>query len=251
MLSPETAKATNWPPLLFLIYSSSHLLILEDWPCGSPKSARKIDNAHVTKAWMGATGDPGGVEGCTEGVYSMPSVRHPVVNDQLHDQVPGTFGAITDVFADLPFPFPVPLDPFPHPVALPAGMAGGAGSALFLCEFFRCRGEPIRPGEWRQGFQAGEGFDRLINSTNTLAGLHTGCAARQHVVFPPELSAELAEKVGIGTRFGTSQIDLRKDLHSQAMIEGSDRGGKREEHAYGYIKKIHFSYPQMNFDEVN
>lgn len=73
----------------------------------------------------------------------MPPPRHSVVDDQLHDYVPGTFGAITDVLADTPFPFPVPLDPLLHPMVLPAGMAGSPGTPLFLCEFRRRCGKPL------------------------------------------------------------------------------------------------------------
>jgi len=73
----------------------------------------------------------------------MSPPRHPIVDDQLHDYVPGTFGAITDVLADTPFPLPVPLDPLLHPVALPAVMAGGTGAPLFLCEFGRRCGKPL------------------------------------------------------------------------------------------------------------
>ena len=104
---------------------------------------------------MGTTGNSGGSELFGEDVLPMSSPLHPVVDNQLHDHVTGTFWSVTDIFTDLSFPFPMALDPFLRSTALPADMAGGTRSALFLCKLGRSRGKSIRPPERRQRLLAG------------------------------------------------------------------------------------------------
>ena len=112
-------------------------------------------------------------------------------------------------------------------------MADGAGLALLLYQFGRCRGQSVRPGERRLGFLAGEDLDRLIHGLDPLVGLYAGIVSRQHEVFSPEHAAELAQKAGIDARRGAGQVDLHHDLAGQIPIQGSGRGGQREKHADG------------------
>src|SRR6185369_2673405 len=96
---------------------------------------------------MGTAGNSGGSEPFGEDVLPMSSPLHPVVDNQLHDHLAGASWSVTDIFADLPFPSPVALDPFLRSTALPADMAGGARSALFLGKLGRCCCKSVRPRE--------------------------------------------------------------------------------------------------------
>src|SRR6185369_10000283 len=96
---------------------------------------------------MGTAGDSGGSEPFGEDVLPVSSPLHPVVDNQLHDHLTGTLRSVADIFTDLPFPSPVALDPFLRSTALPADMAGGARSALFLGKLGGRRGKSIRPRE--------------------------------------------------------------------------------------------------------
>src|SRR5262245_26103731 len=110
---------------------------------------------------MGTAGNSGGGVCFSEKVLPVSSPLHPVVDNQLHDHLTGTIWPVTYIFADLPFPAPVSLDPLFHSAALPAGVAGGTCPTLFLSEFGSRCCKPVGPPERRQRLLAGEVFDRF------------------------------------------------------------------------------------------